>query len=59
MGLLEAAQAIRQGDLSSEDLTRALLERIARHENTVQAFQWIDPAQRPGPGAPGRSAIAV
>ena len=45
MGLLEAAQAIRRGDLSSEDLTRALLERIARHENTVQAFQWIDPAR--------------
>ena len=45
MGLLEAAQAIRKGDLSSEDLTRALLERIARHENTVQAFQWIDPAR--------------
>ena len=45
MGLLEAAQAIRQGDLSSEELTRALLERIARHENTVQAFQWIDPAR--------------
>ena len=45
LGLLEAAQAVRQGDLSSEDLTRALLERIARHENTVQAFQWIDPAR--------------
>ena len=45
MGLIEAAQAIRRGDLSSEDLTRALLERIARHENTVQAFQWIDPAR--------------
>ena len=45
MGLREAAQAIRRGDLSSEDLTRALLERIAGHENTVQAFQWIDPAR--------------
>jgi Asp-tRNA(Asn)/Glu-tRNA(Gln) amidotransferase A subunit family amidase len=45
MGLLESAQAIRKGDLSSEDLTRALLERIASHENTVQAFQWIDPAR--------------
>ena len=44
MGLVEAAQAIRRGDLSSEDLTRALLERIAGHEQTVQAFQWIDPA---------------
>jgi Asp-tRNA(Asn)/Glu-tRNA(Gln) amidotransferase A subunit family amidase len=45
MGLREAAQAIRGGDLSSEDLTRALLERISKHENTVQAFQWIDPAR--------------
>jgi len=43
MGLREAAQAIRTGALSCEDLTRALLERIARHENQVQAFQWIDP----------------
>src|SRR5512143_1880331 len=45
MGLQDAAQAIRRGSLSSEDLTRALLERIARHEDTVQAFQWIDPAR--------------
>ena len=45
LGLREAAQAIRRGALSSEDLTRALLERIARHENTVKAFQWIDPAR--------------
>jgi Asp-tRNA(Asn)/Glu-tRNA(Gln) amidotransferase A subunit family amidase len=45
MGLLEAAQAVRRGDLSSEDLTRALLERIARLDNKVQAFQWIDPAR--------------
>jgi len=45
LGLCEAAQAVRKGDLSSEDLTRALLERIARHEKTVQALQWIDPAR--------------
>ncbi|RPI98292.1 MAG: hypothetical protein EHM29_01815, partial [Desulfobacteraceae bacterium] len=45
LGLCEAAQAVRKGDLSSEELTRALLERIARHEKTVQAFQWIDPAR--------------
>jgi len=43
MGLYEAAQAIRRRDLKSEDLIRALLERIERHEHTVQAFQWIDP----------------
>jgi Asp-tRNA(Asn)/Glu-tRNA(Gln) amidotransferase A subunit family amidase len=45
LGLLEAVQAVRRGDFSSEALTRALLERIERHENTVQAFQWIDPAR--------------
>jgi len=45
LGLWEAAQAIRRGHFSSEDLTRALLERIATRENTVQAFQWIDPAR--------------
>jgi Asp-tRNA(Asn)/Glu-tRNA(Gln) amidotransferase A subunit family amidase len=45
LGLREAAQTICRGDLSSEELTRALLERIAGHENTVQAFQWIDPAR--------------
>ena len=43
LGLCEAALAIRRGDLKSEDLTLALLERIERHENTVQAFQWFDP----------------
>lgn len=43
LGLCDAAQAIRRGELSSEELTRALLERIERHENTVQAFQWMDP----------------
>jgi Asp-tRNA(Asn)/Glu-tRNA(Gln) amidotransferase A subunit family amidase len=43
LSLCDAAQAIRRGDLKSEDLIRALLERIERRENTVQAFQWIDP----------------
>jgi Asp-tRNA(Asn)/Glu-tRNA(Gln) amidotransferase A subunit family amidase len=45
IGLREAVQAIRRGDFSSEELTRALLDRIAKHEHTVQAFQWIDPAR--------------
>ncbi|HSO60561.1 MAG TPA: amidase [Desulfobacterales bacterium] len=45
MGLLEAAQAIRKGDLSSEELTRALLDRIAKHEDAVLAFQWLDPVR--------------
>ena len=45
MGLREAVEALRGGRLRSEDLTRALLERIAAHESRVQAFQWIDPAR--------------
>jgi len=42
LGLREAAAAIRKGDLSSQELTRALLERIRTHEDRVRAFQWID-----------------
>jgi len=42
LGLREAARAIRKGVLSSEALTRALLERIQMHEDRVRAFQWID-----------------
>jgi Asp-tRNA(Asn)/Glu-tRNA(Gln) amidotransferase A subunit family amidase len=45
IGLQEAAKALRNGSLLSEDLTRALLARIAAHESRVQAFQWIDPAR--------------
>ena len=45
MGLHAAARALRRGALRSEDLTRALLERIAAHEETVRAFAWIDPAR--------------
>jgi Asp-tRNA(Asn)/Glu-tRNA(Gln) amidotransferase A subunit family amidase len=43
LGLCEAARAIRRGELSSEELTRALLARIERRESAVQAFEWIDP----------------
>lgn len=42
LGLREAATAIRNRVLSSEDLTRALLERIQAHDERVMAFQWID-----------------
>ncbi|MDP2861292.1 MAG: amidase [Desulfobacterales bacterium] len=42
LGLQEAARAIHKGYLSSEDLTRALLERIHAYEDRVHAFQWID-----------------
>jgi len=36
LGLREAAAAIRKGDLSSQELTRALLERIRTHEDRVR-----------------------
>jgi Asp-tRNA(Asn)/Glu-tRNA(Gln) amidotransferase A subunit family amidase len=45
LGLREAADSIRKRILSSEDLTRALLERIRAHEDRVSAFQWIDAAR--------------
>jgi Asp-tRNA(Asn)/Glu-tRNA(Gln) amidotransferase A subunit family amidase len=45
LGLKEAAEVIRRGDLTSEDLTQALLSRIERLEARVLAFQWFDPAR--------------
>jgi len=45
LGLREAAGALQRGDLSSEGLTLALLERVDRYECEVQAFEWIDPAR--------------
>jgi Asp-tRNA(Asn)/Glu-tRNA(Gln) amidotransferase A subunit family amidase len=42
LGLREAAVAIRKGNLSSKDLTSALLDRIRAYEERVEAFQWID-----------------
>jgi Asp-tRNA(Asn)/Glu-tRNA(Gln) amidotransferase A subunit family amidase len=62
---LDALAAIRRGDLTSEALVRACLERIAEREKTVQAWTWIDEgraveqarrldeaARRDGPFAP-------
>jgi Asp-tRNA(Asn)/Glu-tRNA(Gln) amidotransferase A subunit family amidase len=45
IGLRDAAQDIRRGDFSSEDLIRSLLERIERLDQRVQAFQWMDPGR--------------
>lgn len=42
LGLREAAAGMRDGRFSSEAYTRALLDRIAALEPTVQAFAWID-----------------
>src|SRR4029079_12696251 len=38
-----AADAIRKGDLSSEALVRACLDRIAAREADVQAWEHLDP----------------
>jgi Asp-tRNA(Asn)/Glu-tRNA(Gln) amidotransferase A subunit family amidase len=43
LSLSEAANAIRNGTLSSEKLTLALLERTQSHEEKVRAFEWLDP----------------
>lgn len=45
LGLREAVDAMRCGNLECTALTRALLERIQTHEAAVQAFQWIDAAR--------------
>lgn len=42
LGLAEAARAIRDGELKSEELVRSCLERIAEFEPTVQAWVTFD-----------------
>lgn len=39
----QAAQAIRAGEITSEELVQACLERIADVEDTVQAWAYLDP----------------
>jgi len=41
----EMAARIRNGELKSEVLVRACLERIAAREPEVQAWEWLDPDQ--------------
>ncbi len=40
-----AADAIRRGELTSEALVRACLDRIARTEDRIRAWAWLDPDQ--------------
>lgn len=41
----EASAAIHAGELTSEDLVSACLDRIGQREDSVQAWAWIDPEQ--------------
>jgi amidase len=43
LGLFEAAQAIQGGAITSTDLVRACLDRIAEREPDVRAWAWLDP----------------
>jgi Asp-tRNA(Asn)/Glu-tRNA(Gln) amidotransferase A subunit family amidase len=43
LSAVEAARAIREGALSSEELVQACLERCAEREPQVQAWQFLDP----------------
>jgi Asp-tRNA(Asn)/Glu-tRNA(Gln) amidotransferase A subunit family amidase len=45
MSATAASAAIHAGELTSESLTTACLERIAQREGEVQAWAWIDPGQ--------------
>lgn len=41
--LCAAVEKIRAGEITSEDYTRAVLERVRRIEPRVRAFAWLDP----------------
>ena len=43
MGFVEAAAALEQGAISSEELTRALLKRTEEIEPRLHALSWYDP----------------
>jgi Asp-tRNA(Asn)/Glu-tRNA(Gln) amidotransferase A subunit family amidase len=45
LGLVEAAQKIATGEITSAELTRSCLARIAQLEDEVGAFAWLDGAR--------------
>ena len=44
MGLAEAAAALHEGRITSRELVDSCLERIEAHEDTVKAWQFLDPS---------------
>ncbi|MBI1396672.1 MAG: amidase [Betaproteobacteria bacterium] len=42
LGLREAANLIRSGDITAEELAAALIERVAAREKDVRAWVWFD-----------------
>jgi Asp-tRNA(Asn)/Glu-tRNA(Gln) amidotransferase A subunit family amidase len=42
LGLAATVERLRSGALTSEQLTRDLLERIARYDSVVRAWAWLD-----------------
>ena len=43
LSAVQAAEAIREGHLSSEKLVAQCLERIDATDSTIKAWAWIDP----------------
>ena len=40
--VVEMVQAIKKGEISSEDLVKSYIEQIKKKEKDVQAFQFFD-----------------
>ena len=43
--IAQLAAGLRNGDFSSEELTRAYLERVARHDDTLNSFITVSEAE--------------
>jgi Asp-tRNA(Asn)/Glu-tRNA(Gln) amidotransferase A subunit family amidase len=57
LGAKEAAARIERGELTSEQLVRSCLERVAARENEVGAFAFIDPQLALSQAAAAKGAL--